>query len=220
MRNSIRLAALVLALSAPSSAAAQAVDAPRHSANVSVAEVTVDNRSAVRVTHNNDQTNAQGVVLTGHELRDGVIEVELKSELSPGAPEGSRGFVGLAFRVQPDLETYEAIYIRPTNGRADDQLRRNRSTQYVSHPLFPWFRLRQEAPGQYESYVDLELGAWTRLRIEIEGTRARLYVNDAPQPALVVNDLKHGGTRGGAVAFWVGSGTIAHFANLRVTARE
>jgi hypothetical protein len=44
--------------------------------------------------------------------------------------------------------------LRPTNGRADDQVRRNHSTQYISYPDFPWYRLREETPGMYESYSD------------------------------------------------------------------
>src|SRR5205814_1958866 len=33
--------------------------------------------------------------------------------------------------------------------------------------------------SEYESYADVEPGAWTHLRIEVAGTRARLYVNNA-----------------------------------------
>ena len=43
--------------------------------------------------------------------------------------------------------------------------------------------------------------------------KARLYVNGAPQPVLVVNDLKLGDIKG-ALALWIGVGTEAYFANL------
>ena len=104
----------------------------------------------------------------------------------------------------------------PTIGRADDQLRRNHSIQYISIPEYEWFRLRDETPGKYESYVDLVPGEWTKLRIEVSGVKMRLYVNGASQPALVVNDLKHGDSTG-SVALWIGPGTEAYFANLRLT---
>ena len=58
---------------------------------------------------------------------------------------------------------------------------------------------------------------WTRMRIEVRGARARLYVNDAPQPVLVVNDLKSGPDGTGAIALWIGPGTVAHFRDLVVT---
>ena len=155
-------------------------------------------------------------LLKGSSFENGAIEVELAGKPSTGSFAGARGFVGIAFRVQSGGSKYESIYLRPTNGRADDMLRRNHSTQYVSEPDWGWERLRNESPGVYESYVDLETGAWTRYRIVVKGKRAELYVNGAAQPCLIVNDLKLGEIAG-AVALWVGPGTEAYFSNLKVT---
>jgi hypothetical protein len=157
------------------------------------------------------------VVIEGTDFSDGVIEAEIAGEPGQGAGPGARGFVGIAFRLQSDMRTYDAFYVRPTNGRVEDQERRNRSTQYISHPQWPWFRLRQETPGRYESYVDLVPGAWTKIRIEVRGAQARLFVHDHPQPSLIVNDVKSGPTARGGVALWIGPGTVAHFRNLVVT---
>src|SRR5262249_46883713 len=123
--------------------------------------------------------------------------------------------IGIAFRVQPERRRYECFYLRPTNGRADDQLRRNHSVQYVSEPDFPWQKLRDQTPGVYEAYTDLETGAWTHVKIVVAGNKARLYVNNAAQPCLIVNDLKHGMTHG-AIALWIGPGTDGYFSNLTV----
>jgi hypothetical protein len=98
-------------------------------------------------------------------------------------------------------------------------LRRNHSTQYVSHPDFPWQKLRKETPGVYESYVDLEPGAWTPVRIVVAGVKAQLYVHGAPQPVLIVNDLKLGAGASGGVALWIGPGTEAYFSDLTITPR-
>jgi hypothetical protein len=106
--------------------------------------------------------------------------------------------------------------LRPTNGRADDQVRRNHSVQYISIPGFPWPLLRKEFPEKYESYVDLVAGEWTKVKIEVKGNKARLFVHDSPQPTLIVNDLKQGLSKG-AIALWVGPGTIAYFYDLRIT---
>ena len=122
----------------------------------------------------------------------------------------------VAFRVTADASKYEAFYIRPTNGRADDQLRRNHSAQYISMPDYQWSRLRREAPERYESYVDLVPGEWTKIKVEVNGVKVRLYVNDSPQPVLIVNDLKLGDSKG-TVALWIGLGTEAYFTNLRVS---
>jgi hypothetical protein len=155
-------------------------------------------------------------VISGVEFGDGTIEVWLSGAVRKGAFAAARGFVGLAFRVQQDLPRYECFYLRPTNARAESQLRRNHTAQYVSHPDHPWRRLREETPGLYESYVDLVPGEWTRVRIVVSGTDARLYVHDAEQPSLIVKDLKLGESKG-TLALWIGPGTEAHFADLKVT---
>ena len=156
-------------------------------------------------------------LIEGLEFGDGIIEAEIAGDVRPGAPEAARGFVGIAFRVQSDLRTYDAFYLRPTNGRADDQVRRNHAAQYISHPDWPWFRLRKEFPSKYESYVDLEPGTWTKVKIEVHGEQARLYVHDMKQPTLIVNDVKSGANGKGAVALWIDTGTVAHFRNLTVS---
>jgi hypothetical protein len=187
--------------------------------NVKTDQVTFKGQQAVRVT----DTAPAGIgdegrlaILTDTDFQSGTIEVDVAGEVGPGAAEGARGFVGIAFRVGPDGTRFECIYLRPTNGRADDQVRRNHSVQYISVPGFPWPRLRREFPGQYETYVDLAPGEWTKVKVEVRGDKARLYVHDTPQPTLLVNDLKQGQSKG-AIALWVGPGTIEHFANLRVS---
>lgn len=157
-------------------------------------------------------------IVDGPGIEDGVIEVDLAGSPGAGAFDAARGFVGIAFRVQPDAAKFELFYLRPTNGRAEDQLRRNHSTQYVSFPDWPWQRTRQETPGLYESYADLESGAWTRVKITVSGPKARLYVNGAEQPCLMVNDLKMAPVKG-AVALWIGPGTDGYFADLHVLPR-
>jgi hypothetical protein len=155
-------------------------------------------------------------IVTGSAFHNGTIEVEVAGAPRTGAPEDSRGFIGLVFRAQDHGARGENIYLRPTNGRAADQLRRNHSAQYESIPDFPWHRLRKENPGVYESYADLEAGAWTKMKIVVSETKAQLYVNGADQPCLIVNDLKLGDTRG-QIALWAHSTTEAYFSNLTVS---
>jgi len=155
-------------------------------------------------------------VLEGTDFSSGVIEAEMAGAPAPDAPAGARGFVGIAFRLQPDLTTYDAFYLRPTNGRAEDQERRNHATQYISHPDWTWDRMRRETPSRYESYVDLEPGVWTKVRIEVRGDSARLFVHGQSQATLLVNDVKTGKAARGAVALWINPGTVAHFRDVRV----
>lgn len=186
--------------------------------NVKADFLTYRDRAAVRITDiAPPDTGDEGrlAIVKGTSFKNGTIEVLLTGDTAVGAPPLARGFVGIAFRVA-DRSHFECFYIRPKNGRSDDQLQRNHSTQYISVPGFPWNRLRSETPGKYESYVDLVPGEWTQIKIQVSGQTARLYVNGADLPALIVNDLKQPLTEG-AIALWVGPGTIAHFAGLKVT---
>lgn len=187
--------------------------------HVKAESVTYRGRSAVRLIEDiENPTNTHSIaVLRGLNFRDGVIEAEIAGSPMEGAFEGARGFVGIAFRVQPQGSHFECFYLRPTNGRANDQLRRNHATQYVSHPDYPWHRLREETPGVYESYTDLVVGEWTPIKIVVSGIQAQLYVNMAEQPCLMINDLKLGETEG-QIAFWIGTGTEAYFSKLVVNA--
>jgi hypothetical protein len=155
-------------------------------------------------------------VLAGDRFTDGTIEVAVAGAPRPGMPPDSRGFIGIAFRADDRGEWSEIFYLRPTNGRAEDQLRRNHSVQYVSHPEFTWNRLRQESPGMYESYADLEPGVWTSMKIVVAGATARLYVNGATQPTLVVTDLKRGASAG-RIALWAHVETDAYFGEMVVS---
>ena len=234
----LTLVALATVLAA-APAAAQARRFPLETAagvrphNVLLEPVTFKGRRALRVTEAPDILRRPEYVagqldletlawLDGLEFSDGTIEAEIAGTPAAGASAGARGFVGIAFRLRVDtattgFKTYDAFYLRPTNGRADDQERRNHATQYISHPEWPWFRLRKETPSRYESYVDLLPDTWTKVRIEVRGAQARLWVNDAPQPVLLVNDVKTGAGATGAVALWIGPGTVAHFRGLVVT---
>ena len=181
-----------------------------------ISPVVYRDLKSIRVTGDGDQNL---VLISGIEFSNGTIDVEMAGAPGAGASATARGFVGVAFRVAKDASRFEAFYLRPTNGRAEDQVRRNHSAQYISTPEFPWERLRKEFPEKYESYVDLEPGVWTKVRIEVDGVKARLFVHGNSQPTLIVNDLRMGAAKG-AVALWLGPGTEAHFRNLKITPRN
>jgi len=215
MRSALLLPALSL-WSLPPACAQTAQQLDAH--NVAVSDARYQGKQAVRLLSAPDAANGSSyAIVKGVTFADGIIEVDLAGKPAANAGPAARGFTGIAFRLGQGK--YEYIYLRPTNGRADDQVRRNHSTQYSSHPDFDYARLRQESPEKYESYVDLEPGAWTHYKIEVEGAKARLFVHGADEPCLIVNDLKLE-TRQGGVALWVGPGTEAYFANLKITPKS
>lgn len=212
----------VAAVSEPLSASSQSIQLSMDHlklVNVKAESVQHKGRKAVRLSDaaaTGTSDSERLALVSKTDFQDGVIEIDLTGEPGVGAGEGARGFVGVAFRVAPDQSRFECIYLRPTNGRAEDQVRRNHSVQYISMPGFPWQLLRKEFPEKYETYVDLVAGEWTKVKIEVRGEKARLYVNGVQQPTLLVNDLKQGQSKG-AVALWIGPGTVAHFADLRIS---
>src|SRR6266581_1778499 len=152
-----------------------------------------------------------GVVwLKGYDFGNGVIDVDILGRSQP--VQGS--FVGLAFHVL-DGQTYEAVYFRPFNFRAADSTRHSHAVQYVAHPAWPWQRLRSERPGVFESAVVPEPDGdeWFHVRVVVERPTIRVFVNDAPTPCLVVDELAAGAR--GSVGLWVGEGSGGSFANLR-----
>lgn len=164
--------------------------------------------------HENDDAELLAIV-TGSDFKDGTLEVDVAGAPRAGSGPTSRGFIGIAFRVQGAGEKYECFYVRPTNGRSEDQALRNHSVQYIGHPDFGWRKLRAESPSVYESYADLEPGVWTHLRVEVAGTEGRCFVNGAKQPTLIVHDLKLGDVHG-PIALWSHTTTVGYFSRLKV----
>jgi hypothetical protein len=189
--------------------------------NVTVKAVRYGNSDALEVrligAYRGPDTDTFAFV-PGLDFHDGTIEVDVAGSPLSNALPGARGFIGVAFRIDAEGATFacEGFYIRPTNGRAEDQVRRNHSTQYFSYPGYDFDRLRREAPDRYESYADLVPGEWTHLRIEVSGATARLFVGAAAQPVLIVQDLKRGPDAHGPVGLFVDNGTDGHFRNLSV----
>lgn len=183
--------------------------------NAKVEGSTYHGFSALKMT-STDGAHEAIATIPGLTFRDGTIDVEVSGAPVKGAADSARGFIGIIFRQQKNSKPFEIIYLRPTNGRADDQLRRNHTVQYSSDPDWPWERLRVESAGVYESYADMQAGEWTHMRIVVKGHDAALYVNHADQPCLLVHDLKLGDTQG-SVALWIGSDTEGYFRDLKIT---
>ena len=171
-------------------------------------------RRAVKLTMTPEQSGLAW--LTGVEFQDGVIEADLAVKVL--TPPGVRfpGFLGIAFRGRPDASKYELFYIRPRNARGGDQAMRNHAVQYSYEPDFFWLPLRRGWPGVYETYVDIDEQAWTHLKIEVAGRLAKLYVNNAAQPTLVIDGLKGEDLRGG-VGLSGYANQESYFSNVRIT---
>jgi hypothetical protein len=182
--------------------------------NVKADALEYKGRKAVRLTYGGEKDGF--ALLRGPDFQDGTIEADIALKIT--TPPGVRmpGFVGIAFRARPDASRYELFYLRPGNAHAEDQAMWNHSVQYTSEPDFGWSKLRHEWPWVYEGHAELQAETWTKVRIEVKGRSAKLYLNGSENPSLVVDGLKGQDLRGG-IALWGYQGEEAYFSNLRIT---
>lgn len=143
-------------------------------------------------------------------LADGTIEFDAR-----GRDVFQGSFLGVAFHGS-DATTYDAIYFRPFNFRATDPVRRAHAVQYISHPVNTWKKLRTDSPGRYEQPIvpPPAPDAWFHVRIVVAWPRVSVFVDHAPEPCLVVDQLSE--RKHGWIALWtdVAGGD---FANLKVS---
>jgi hypothetical protein len=153
--------------------------------------------------------------LVDADIRNGIIEVKLMSRIMENAPfKDARGFIGIGFRIDSN-DHFEGIYLRPANGRADDQLRKNHTVQYFAYPGYSFSTLRKEANGIYETYADIGLNEWIDVKIEYRDQKAMLYINNQRHPSFIVNKML-GSTMSGSIGLWVDVGTVGFFKDLKV----
>ncbi len=169
----------------------------------------VKGRPAVKLQSPNDDAVVR---LPGVDFGNGVIELDVLGRSGP--PQSN--FLGIAFRVA-DARTHDAVYFRPFNFRAAEPDRRAHSVQYVSQPAYGWQVLRETRPGQYEQPIvpAPDGDAWLHARIVVEKPKVRVYVGDAKEPSLVVDELSD--RTGGGVGLWVGPGLGGYITNVRIT---
>ena len=153
--------------------------------------------------------NSDGIgIIEDVEFDNGTIEVELLGENNPG-----KSFIGIAFNIQDD-KTYEAIYFRPFNFVAKEQIRKDHMVQYIFHPEFTWRKLRDERTGEFEDEIVTPPNPddWFKVIININEEKVKVYVNDLSEPVLIVDRLTS--TKSKKIGIWTGFGSSGRFKNL------
>lgn len=135
--------------------------------------------------------------LNNVDFEDGVIEVDMAAPMKPA-------FVGIVFRVE-SADEHELIYFRPHKSGLED------AVQYT--PVFNGAGCWQLYSGKgFTTAVDFPPNQWIHIRLEISGLGGRVYVNHSEKPVLVIEDLKHGYSRG-SIGLWAGANG-GHFSNF------
>jgi hypothetical protein len=128
---------------------------------------------------------------------------------------GAQGFIGLCFRIDQNDKAFESIYLRPRVGRVDNQFFRNHTVQYFSYPDFKFQTLRKTDPERFETTAPVNIKEWITMRIEVEGEKATMFINNAKYSTFIVEKMK-GKTTHGLIALWVDIGTIGYFKDLKI----
>jgi len=141
--------------------------------------------SQAKITEHLGRTCLTGLgTLKDIEFKNGIIEFDFA--ITDGK---KRSYPGIIFRAQND-EEYERFYIRPHRaGLYTDAL------QYLPafHGVDSWQLYNGEG---YTAGAEIPVNQWIHIKLEVLGTRARVYLNNAEQPALFIKDLKHGVSEG------------------------
>jgi len=135
------------------------------------------------------------------EFENGTVEVDIAS--MPVA------FPGMTFRFASQDE-HQLVYLRPHHSGHDD------ATQYVPafHGSHPW----QIYNGKgYTAAANLPGSQWVHMKIEVKGLEARVWLDNAADPTLVITDLKRGYTKGSLGVTAGAQG--AHFSNFTYTVK-
>lgn len=176
-----------------------------------------------------DVNNIEGTVDEPHYARlvalddfeNGTIEVKVYSQIQDPPPyPGVAGFIGIYFRIKDDDSAFEGIYLRPKVGRASKQLFRNHAVQYISYPHAKFDTLRKSyPPGSYEGSAPVALNEWIKMRIEVNGETAEMFINDMKYSSFIVDKML-GANKTGGIGLYVDIGTIGYFKDLKVTKRK
>jgi hypothetical protein len=176
-------------------------------------KLRVVNRQATRIKDRNgvrlSAASSNGVAwVEGTDFRSGTIDVDIR-----GQEAMQQSYVGVAFHRHDD-NTYEAVYLRPFNVRAQDPVRKQHALQYISLPKFDFQDLRDQFPEEFENPVDASLVPtdWVKLRVIVEGSKVQIQVGSANEVTLGVRKL--GQLDSGQVGLWVGNNSGGDFANL------
>ncbi len=160
------------------------------------------------VEHLGRQALAGTALLRNVEFRNGVIEVDVAMR------GGTRSYPGVLFRVQSPSEM-ERIYLRPHRAPLYSD-----AVQYAAafHGMDSWQLYNGNG---YSAQAVIPTDRWVHLRIEVSGSRARVFLDSATAPALVVWELDHGESGGGlGLNTGPGEASAALFSNFSWRAED
>lgn len=134
------------------------------------------------------------VTVKGHQFTNGIIEVDVYAN-------EARSFAGIVFRKQGG--TMEEVYMR---------LHKSKQPDAVQYSAIYNHEINWQLYREYQAKVTFKTKGWNTLRIEVNGTTAKIFINN--EKALTVNNLKTGFSDG-QIGLWALYNN--RFSNFRIT---
>ena len=157
------------------------------------------------------ENSKEGIIwLPIKNFENGTIEIEMRGKDVP-----QRSFIGVIFHGQND-STYDAVYCRPFNFFAKDSVRKIHAIQYVSHPEFPWKKLRDTRNGEFEKEIisPPNPNGWFTMRVKVDNKTVEAFINQKEKPSLVVEKLTN--TKNGKLGIFVGDTSGGDFRSVKI----
>lgn len=161
------------------------------------------------------ESTGEGLIwLPIKDFKNGEIEIEMR-----GKDVLQKSFIGIAFHRLND-STFDAVYCRPFNFFAKDSIRKIHAIQYVSHPIFTWKKLRNEQNGKFEKEIinPPNPNGWFKVRLDIDNTTIKAYINQDTKPSLVVEKLTT--QTNGKLGIFVGEGSGGDFKSIVIKTKK
>lgn len=136
------------------------------------------------------------------DLRDGIIELDIKS------PAGQNAYVGFAFRIR-DAHHYEAVYFRPKYSGTTSAI------QYMPEKKLDFNWWDYEA-AKYQAKAVLPDGEWFHVKAVFKGDKLEVFVNHQNKPVMAYQALDKSLTHGSA-GFYLGNCVSCDYKNLIIT---
>ena len=135
------------------------------------------------------------------DFKNGLIELDIAS------PNGTQGFVGIAFHIS-DSNHYETLYFRPGSSGT------NEAIQYMpkKKPEFDWWDYEA---ASYQANALLPEKDWFHVKLVIRNRELKVYLNNQSVPVMSRSDLDPG-LQKGSVGFWLGNSASGAYRNLRI----
>lgn len=181
------------------------------SVNREIKIVASDSGAYLKIIEN----KREGIVwLPVKDIKKGTIEIEMR-----GKDVFQRSFIGIVFHGADD-NNYDAVYCRPFNFFAKDSVRRIHAVQYISHPDFTWEKLRKERNAVFEKEIinPPNPDDWFIMKLVIDSTTVKAYINNAAQPSLIVEKLNS--RTSGKIGLFTGDSSGGDFKIIKINYKK